>query len=213
MLAVGLPQGPGVSGVGGASLDVHAAIPHTSSATFRGLISHPATRIRYLAYGEMCHLADVCAPRTTAYFPQGATREGKSEESAGSDNHRGQLAPLPLLRGPRARAHRPQRGALPLLPRRPQWPAPGDADLDKPASRRYRSSRLRVRTPGDAAPPGRGLQMPGVRLRGPAHRVLMNRSNNASADYTATTSLTSRQVSKRHDRRRDSQVCIGVGGV
>ena len=102
---------------------------------------------------KMCHLADVSVPRAPAYFSTGTTREGKREDSAGSDNNRGQLAPLPLLRGLRARVHRPQRGALHYLPRRHQRPAPGDAHLDKPASRRYRSSRLRVRPPRDAAPP------------------------------------------------------------
>src|SRR5919107_328508 len=132
----------------------------------------------------MCHLANVRTPRKPAYFPQGAAREGKREENAGWDNNRGPLAPLPLLRGRRARAHRPQRGALPFLPRRPERPAPGDAHLDKPAPRRDRPPRLRVRPPRDAAPPRRGLPLPRVRLGGhPRLGVIVMKKLKESAAY------------------------------
>ena len=110
-------------------------------------------------------------------------QQGKVEVGAGSDNHRSPIPPVSHLRGPRARARRLQLGALPLLPRRHQRTAPGDAHLDLPATRRRRPSRLRVRTPRDAAPPRRRLPVSRLRRRGHPHPtpVMRKKSENSLA--------------------------------
>jgi hypothetical protein len=51
----------------------------------------------------------------------------------------------------------------------------GDPPSDKRPARRCRCARLRMRTPGDATPPGRGVSVPGVRLRGPSCPATMTR--------------------------------------
>src|SRR5215212_2261153 len=46
---------------------------------------------------------------------------------------------------------------------------PQDTPRDKRATRRPGPARLRVRTPGDAPPPGRGVPVPGMRPGSPSH--------------------------------------------
>ncbi len=125
----------------------------------------PISENTLLGVQKIGHLADVFARIHHAYFPQGATPKGKGEENAGSNNRRGPLPPLPLLRGARARALRPRLGALSFLRGSPQRRAPRDASADHRAAPRRWPARLRVWAPGDAAPTRRGVQVSGVRLR------------------------------------------------
>jgi hypothetical protein len=72
---------------------------------------------------------------------------------------------LPVMRGARARA--PWARLCPLPPLRPtRMGGCEDPPRDQRPARRHGRARLRVRSPGDAAPPGRGVPVPGLRFGG-----------------------------------------------